>query len=64
MSTDAEDQADEAASLEAIFGDDVELNTSTSTYKVSSLGQQQPWQQGAKQTAVQLLSSRMLSCCY
>jgi hypothetical protein len=34
MSINAEEQADEAASLSAIFGDDVEYDSSLNTYKV------------------------------
>jgi hypothetical protein len=34
MSTDAEEQADEAASLEAIFGDDIKYDAGLSAYRV------------------------------
>jgi hypothetical protein len=40
MSTDAEEQADEAASLEAIFGEDIEYDAGLSAYRVRPHWQQ------------------------
>lgn len=54
MSTDADEQADEAASLEAIFGEDIEYDAGLSAYRVRPSGNKLTYRNSSSRPGQQL----------